>query len=56
MGEIARTVSDGNGKIQSVIPKQLMSFCGKNHGALVVVPDMHTRKRIMSESVILPLN
>ena len=51
MGEVARAVLDGGGRVTGIIPDFLQQR-EKMLGAaqdLIVVPDMHTRKRLMFE-------
>jgi uncharacterized protein (TIGR00730 family) len=51
MGAIARTVLDGGGHVTGIIPDFLQRRENMLDGVqeMVVVPDMHTRKRLMFE-------
>lgn len=51
MGIIAQTVADNGGRVTGIIPDFLSSKERQFQGAteMVVVPDMHTRKRLMFE-------
>lgn len=60
MGAIADAVLDAGGKARGIIPRALTEWEQEHKGLteLVVVPDMHTRKKMMYEwsdaAVILP--
>lgn len=60
MGAIADAVLQGNGKVTGVLPKVLVEWEQQHPGLteLTVVPDMHTRKKMMYEmsdaAIILP--
>jgi uncharacterized protein (TIGR00730 family) len=60
MGAIANAVMEHNGKVTGVIPKVLLEWEAQHEGIteLIVVDDMHTRKRKLYElcdaAVILP--
>ncbi|HMP92498.1 MAG TPA: TIGR00730 family Rossman fold protein, partial [Phnomibacter sp.] len=51
MGAVATAALDAGGKVVGIIPERLRSFEHQHEGLteLVVVPDMHTRKRLMYE-------
>ncbi len=60
MGALANSALQNNGKIIGVIPKVLIDWEHQHEGLteLVVVPDMHTRKKMMYDlsdaAIILP--
>lgn len=60
MGAVADAVMEGGGKVVGVIPEILVQWEQQHEGIteLLVVPDMHTRKKIMYErcdaAIILP--
>jgi hypothetical protein len=60
MGAVANAVMDGGGKVIGVIPELLLAWEHQHEGItqLHVVPDMHTRKKMMYElcdmAIVLP--
>lgn len=60
MGIVANAALEAGGTVVGVIPEKLRSWEHSHHGLteLIVVPDMHTRKRMMYEmcdaAIILP--
>ena len=60
MGVLANAVLEKNGKITGIIPKILIEWEHQHNGIteLIIVDDMHTRKRILYEkcdaAIILP--
>ena len=60
MGEIANAVLEGGGDVMGVIPKVLIEWEQQHEGLkeLAVVPDMHTRKKMMYDlsdaAIVLP--
>jgi predicted Rossmann-fold nucleotide-binding protein len=51
MGAIAKAVVDGGGKAKGIVPVPLYRSGSNQFTETVIVPDMHTRKRMMSEEV-----
>lgn len=51
MGAVAKTVVEGGGKAKGIVPVPLYRSGSSQFTETVIVPDMHTRKRIMSEEV-----
>ncbi|CAO3676593.1 unnamed protein product [Umbelopsis vinacea] len=49
MGAIAKAVVDGGGKAKGIVPVPLYRSGSNQFTETVIVPDMHTRKRMMSE-------
>ncbi|ORX95078.1 hypothetical protein K493DRAFT_315171 [Basidiobolus meristosporus CBS 931.73] len=47
MGEIARTIQSGGGKVTGIIPTPLIEHSGECIGESIEVSDMHTRKSLM---------
>ncbi|ORZ02669.1 hypothetical protein BCR43DRAFT_465843 [Syncephalastrum racemosum] len=58
MGAIAKAVLDNGGKATGVVPEPLFKNGSKQLAETIVVPDMHTRKKTMSDKsdafVVLP--
>jgi uncharacterized protein (TIGR00730 family) len=55
MGTIANAVMEKNGKVIGVIPEVLLEWEHQHEGIteLLVVPDMHTRKRELCDAAII---
>jgi predicted Rossmann-fold nucleotide-binding protein len=51
MGAVAKTVVEGGGKAKGIVPVPLYRSGSSQFTETVIVPDMHTRKRMMSEEV-----
>ncbi|KAK9759555.1 hypothetical protein K7432_017335 [Basidiobolus ranarum] len=47
MGEIAKTIHEGGGKVTGIIPTPLIEHSGDSIGESIEVSDMHTRKSMM---------
>lgn len=60
MGVVANAVLEGNGKVMGIMPKILVDWEQQHEdlSELAIVPDMHTRKKMMYElcdvAVVLP--
>lgn len=51
MGAIAKAVLDNGGKATGVVPEPLFKNGSKQLAETIIVPDMHTRKKTMSDKV-----
>jgi predicted Rossmann-fold nucleotide-binding protein len=51
MGAVAKTVVEGGGKAKGIVPVPLYRNGSSQFTETAIVPDMHTRKRMMSEEV-----
>ena len=49
MGLLAKELAGLGGKVFGVLPRALVDICGPLIGETVLVDDMHTRKRVMSQ-------
>ncbi|KAI8365321.1 uncharacterized protein BYT42DRAFT_596075 [Radiomyces spectabilis] len=58
MGAVAKAVIEGGGKAKAVVPEPLFRCGSKQIAEVIVVPDMHTRKKTMGDEcdafVVLP--
>ena len=53
MGQIARVIHEGGGKVTGVLPQFMLDndVCGIGYGETIVMDSMHQRKQYMCDNV-----
>lgn len=52
MGAVAKGTIESGGKTLGIVPEPLFKHGSAQLGETVIVPDMHTRKKLMAKEVI----